>query len=127
MNILNKNGERIAPWGTPASILNVFDMVLLLIFTWKCLLLRKDSIICTRCVGNLFFFNSLNINPLCQTVSNAFSMSSVSRAVDLFMLKFSVAMFVIRASCITVLCLFLKPNCSGIIIFPFSIFFFEST
>ena len=75
------------PCGTLAAILYSFDLTPLT-DTINFLSLKKfEMILVVRYVGTLCLSN-LKINPRCQTVSKAFSKSTKSIAVDLFLLEF---------------------------------------
>lgn len=85
MYCMYRRGERQDPWGTPASIFLIDDWMSE-IFILNFRLNRNDFTILIKCIGILVIVCSLWIRPLCQTLSNAFSMSRKIAAVCLVLL-----------------------------------------
>ena len=69
MYIRKNNGPNIEPWGTPASILLVYEEYFLF-STTRCFLSYKKSIIKFRNFPGITFCFNLYVRPLCHTLSN---------------------------------------------------------
>lgn len=87
-------GDKIDPCGSPALIVSAADSVLLT-ETTNVLSERKFAMIAHRYFG-ILDWRSLNIKPLCQTVSNAFSTSKMTNPVDHFRRLLFCIMLVMR-------------------------------
>jgi len=108
INKENKIGDKIAPWGTPVSILYRIDF---------------NSSTCTKnfrfvknafiqkpiLLGNLLLLN-LNKSPLCQTLSNAFKISNTIPQIFSSFSKLSKTLWQ-KKKMVSVVCLFgLNPD-----------------
>jgi hypothetical protein len=109
VSIMHTTGARTEPWGTAAAIsLGVENLPTTK--TLNFLSVRKETISLMRLVEN---YNSDNLcsRPECHVLSEAFSISKNTAAVDIFLLKFRAAWSASLIHWSVVLCSSRKQDC----------------